>query len=94
MVASTANAEWCTFEPGFLVTTHGNQSDKVWVNGTIEGEGTNRWVELSDGTSGSKNVAIALAAQASDRPLGIFLHDTTCGQLPDWYTNLRHVRML
>jgi hypothetical protein len=88
-------AEWCTVSAGYRVTTHGNNSENVWLYGTLPGQATPIWMLIASGTSGKANVAVALAAQATGRQLLVYVNlpEHTCASFPNWSSEVRHLQM-
>jgi hypothetical protein len=88
-------AGYCDLQPGFRVTTHGNNSDSVWLYGALVGQSSPIWIPISNGTAGKANVAVALAAQVSGRGLSVYLDlpEHTCANFPNWNGAIRHVQI-
>lgn len=91
------SGEWCDFEH-YTVVTHGNISDNVYLNGKLAKQNNGIWVVISNGTIGSANVSLAMAAQVAGKGLSIYLDEenATCATFPNWapFGKVRHFKML
>jgi hypothetical protein len=88
-------AGWCNVLPGYRVTTHGNNSENVWLYGTLEGQSSAIWMQIATGSTGKSNVAVALAAEVSGRNLLVYvdLPEHTCANFPNWSSAIRHLQI-
>jgi hypothetical protein len=89
--------EWCTFQPGWSVVTHGTLGDNYFVLAALVGRSDWMWIQISNGTVGKANIATVLAAQLADKSVQIYLDSNTwtCATFPSWAPmgSIRHIKI-
>ena len=92
---SSFSEGWCSFPAGgFTLVTHGTKSESAYVIGAFSGETVAKWVGIANSSYGKNNIALALAAQISEKSLSVYIDDSeTCSTFTSWSDKIRHVKI-